>query len=270
MAALRAAVFPLSAKNRRGGHFLPPPPPVRVLSGRRKVVVWRLFRKIPSPRIKSPPPPTWKEFLRLWPQSILRTELCHVPLSDSVRTAVWIAVCWVGVSWCRSGDMAGRESGAGAAPGEARLRAGGHRAGRKLSQRAQLINNNVEIHPVRIWSGAGAAGRIVSPGRICRRLIQPSWIPRCISVTWRLNIGPMWLVPVTDVWIIDRRSDACTNYSDRVWGYQCGYLWIWDRLSGGLSGRPGTPEHRPGTARCRLGHVQYRVPASASPPISNT
>ena len=31
MAALRAAVFPLSAKNRRGGHFLPPPPPVRLL-----------------------------------------------------------------------------------------------------------------------------------------------------------------------------------------------------------------------------------------------
>ena len=31
MAALRAAVFPESAKNRRGGHFLPPPPPVRVL-----------------------------------------------------------------------------------------------------------------------------------------------------------------------------------------------------------------------------------------------
>ena len=32
MAALRAAVFSLSAKNRRGGHFLPPPPPpVRVL-----------------------------------------------------------------------------------------------------------------------------------------------------------------------------------------------------------------------------------------------
>ena len=35
MAALRAAVFPLSAKNRRGGHFLPPssarvnPRPVR-------------------------------------------------------------------------------------------------------------------------------------------------------------------------------------------------------------------------------------------------
>ena len=26
MAALRAAVFPLSAKNRRDGHFLPPPP----------------------------------------------------------------------------------------------------------------------------------------------------------------------------------------------------------------------------------------------------
>ena len=26
MAALRAAVFPPSAKNRRGGHFLPPPP----------------------------------------------------------------------------------------------------------------------------------------------------------------------------------------------------------------------------------------------------
>ena len=26
MAALRAAVFPISAKNRRGGHFLPPPP----------------------------------------------------------------------------------------------------------------------------------------------------------------------------------------------------------------------------------------------------
>ena len=26
MAALRAAVFPLSSKNRRGGHFLPPPP----------------------------------------------------------------------------------------------------------------------------------------------------------------------------------------------------------------------------------------------------
>ena len=31
MAALRAAVFPLSAKNRRGGHFLPPRP-VRVLN----------------------------------------------------------------------------------------------------------------------------------------------------------------------------------------------------------------------------------------------
>ena len=31
MAALRAAVFLLFAKNRRGGHFLPPPPPVRVL-----------------------------------------------------------------------------------------------------------------------------------------------------------------------------------------------------------------------------------------------
>ena len=30
MAALRVAVFPLSAKNRRGGHFCPPPP-VRVL-----------------------------------------------------------------------------------------------------------------------------------------------------------------------------------------------------------------------------------------------
>ena len=29
MAALRAAVFPLSAKNRRGGHFLSPPPPVK-------------------------------------------------------------------------------------------------------------------------------------------------------------------------------------------------------------------------------------------------
>ena len=29
MAALRAAVFPLSAKNRRGGHFLPPPVRVR-------------------------------------------------------------------------------------------------------------------------------------------------------------------------------------------------------------------------------------------------
>ena len=26
MVALRAAVFPLSAKNRRSGHFLPPPP----------------------------------------------------------------------------------------------------------------------------------------------------------------------------------------------------------------------------------------------------
>ena len=32
MAALRAAIFPLFAKNRRGGHFLPPPPPVRVLT----------------------------------------------------------------------------------------------------------------------------------------------------------------------------------------------------------------------------------------------
>ena len=32
MAALRAAVFPLSTKNLRGGHFLPPPPPVRVLT----------------------------------------------------------------------------------------------------------------------------------------------------------------------------------------------------------------------------------------------
>ena len=31
MAALRAAVFPLSAKNWRRGHFLPPPP-VRVLN----------------------------------------------------------------------------------------------------------------------------------------------------------------------------------------------------------------------------------------------
>ena len=32
MAALRAAVFPLSAKNRRGGHFLPPPSSARVKS----------------------------------------------------------------------------------------------------------------------------------------------------------------------------------------------------------------------------------------------
>ena len=32
MEALRAAVFPLSAKNRRGGHILSPPPPVRVLN----------------------------------------------------------------------------------------------------------------------------------------------------------------------------------------------------------------------------------------------
>ena len=39
MAALLAAVFPLSAKNRRGGHFLPPPPPpVRVLSRRFDVI----------------------------------------------------------------------------------------------------------------------------------------------------------------------------------------------------------------------------------------
>ena len=36
MAALRAAVFPLSANNRRGGHFLPPPPPS---SARVKVII---------------------------------------------------------------------------------------------------------------------------------------------------------------------------------------------------------------------------------------
>ena len=30
MAALRTAVFPLFAKNRRGGHFLPPPSSARV------------------------------------------------------------------------------------------------------------------------------------------------------------------------------------------------------------------------------------------------
>ena len=38
MAALRAAVFPLSAKNRRGGHFLPPPP-VRVLRQNTDIVI---------------------------------------------------------------------------------------------------------------------------------------------------------------------------------------------------------------------------------------
>ena len=41
MAALRAAVFPLSAKNRRGGHFLPPPSSARV-----KVLVLRGTRDI--------------------------------------------------------------------------------------------------------------------------------------------------------------------------------------------------------------------------------
>ena len=35
MAALRAAVFPLSAKNRRGGYFILTPPPVRVLTRHR-------------------------------------------------------------------------------------------------------------------------------------------------------------------------------------------------------------------------------------------
>ena len=43
MAALRAAVFPLSAKNRRGGYFLPPPPPVRVLT-RALEGVWESHR----------------------------------------------------------------------------------------------------------------------------------------------------------------------------------------------------------------------------------
>ena len=37
MAALRAAVFPLSAKNRRGRHILPPPPPP-VLVGKMTVI----------------------------------------------------------------------------------------------------------------------------------------------------------------------------------------------------------------------------------------
>ena len=48
MAALRAAVFPLSAKNRRGGHFLPPPSSARVkievsceVKVRSKVKIWR-------------------------------------------------------------------------------------------------------------------------------------------------------------------------------------------------------------------------------------
>ena len=43
MVALRSAVFPLSAKNRRGGHFLPPPPPVRVLT-RALEGVWESHR----------------------------------------------------------------------------------------------------------------------------------------------------------------------------------------------------------------------------------
>ena len=44
MAALRAAVFPLSAKNRRGGHFFAPPSSARVngnaykTHGRRKMI----------------------------------------------------------------------------------------------------------------------------------------------------------------------------------------------------------------------------------------
>ena len=37
MAALRAAVFPLSAKNRRGGHFLPPPPSSARVKARRTI-----------------------------------------------------------------------------------------------------------------------------------------------------------------------------------------------------------------------------------------
>ena len=42
MAALRAAVFPLSAKKRRGGHFLPPPPS----SARVKFHLWAFFGAI--------------------------------------------------------------------------------------------------------------------------------------------------------------------------------------------------------------------------------
>ena len=42
MAALRAAVFPLSAKNRRGGHVLPPPPS----SARVKCLAWD--RNVPT------------------------------------------------------------------------------------------------------------------------------------------------------------------------------------------------------------------------------
>ena len=41
MAALRTAIFPLSAKNRRGGHILSPPLPVRVLSEHEQTELYR-------------------------------------------------------------------------------------------------------------------------------------------------------------------------------------------------------------------------------------
>ena len=47
MAALRAAVFPLFAKNRRGGHFLPPPPPVRVLKKNIRTTVSHQYEENP-------------------------------------------------------------------------------------------------------------------------------------------------------------------------------------------------------------------------------
>ena len=55
MAALRAAVFPLSAKNRRGGHFLPPPP-VRVLT-RALLGLWIFHRLLGGGGVCTPPPP---------------------------------------------------------------------------------------------------------------------------------------------------------------------------------------------------------------------
>ena len=62
MVALRAAVFPLSAKNRRGGHFLPPPPS----SARVKGLGMRGTRDVLAGRLEMGPrnimPPSFSPF----------------------------------------------------------------------------------------------------------------------------------------------------------------------------------------------------------------
>ena len=67
MAALRAAVFPLSAKNRRGGHFLPPPP-VRVLKG-------LIFRELETPNLLCADYHSENNNSNEWLLSLLRTNL---------------------------------------------------------------------------------------------------------------------------------------------------------------------------------------------------